>query len=203
MTKEELKIHFQYNWLKYLAIAAAAVIIWLSLFSIIAAPKATEKLYIAFAGNNFDYTLLQSELNKNSESICGKKLKEISVVTAENGTTVFHQQLFAFSQSADFVIIEDDDMPEDIGKTYFAPLNEEDITKRFGETELYKENGQIYAFKIEGGNFSNYYSGNKPCWVFLTVTSENLSLLNGKGNKEDDSAIKVLEYLLGDNNVQT
>lgn len=199
MNRTRIKSHFQYGWWIYLLIVAAVVTLWCSIFYELSKPATNEILTITIVGNVED-TTLADDLKKALDGKTSAELKKINVEVV-SGTTLNIGEIVAMRCMGDTdIIIFDEDYIVTPVALNFKAIDESALVNRFGNVELYKEEDSTYGFLLYDGttktNFANYYNGEKKFWAFITPVSENASAINGKGKKEDDTALQALEYLM-------
>lgn len=195
-----MKRHFQLHWIKYAAVILISVLFWNSLFSLLAAPKQTQRINVLFVGEHLDAQALQKKLS----DILPQSIREVNVTTVTFDEASYKSKLSTYSVTNDLIIIEQSHMAENVGQSIFARLTDGMIA-RFPDTALYTEQIDehialvfgfvLYDSKTEN-HFSACYSGSDKCYVFCSPDSVNFDTLNEKGKPGDDAALQALQYLL-------
>lgn len=199
MNRSRIKAHFQYSWWIYLVICAAVVVFWCSVFSHLAAPKADEMLNITIVGDA-DGEKLSEELQNALEGKTQKPLREIhvEVVSPTNAMLADIVAMRCLGET-DLIIFEEDALVTPVSSN-FGSIDREQLKEYFPDAVLYEEEGETFGMLLYDGetdcHFSEYYSGDQSCWVFITPCSENAAMLNGKGTKENDTALQAIQYLM-------
>ena len=197
----ERSAHLQYSWWKYCLVVMFSVILWMVVFDMLAAPEKNEKIRITFIGDDFSHEELEEELYTVLPELTYQKMKSISVESPANRqSNDYYSVLATRVYGADIIIIEESSMPDSVGETYFRPLSTEKLEKYVNVDEYYCENGIAYGILLcdgEGENhFSQFYSGDEPCYLFLTHTTVNAGDVVDNGNADDDAALQIIKYLL-------
>ena len=203
MRKRDVNRHFQYFWWCYVAILIVAVILWTSVYGIVATPDANEKLTISYFGNDYDGAQLELEIEQNILNITQQNIKELTfdhVKQTEN--IVFGSMIQTRLYSSDIMIFEEWVVNEDFVHQNFRAFTSE-LEACFADldVEYYAINGIKCGIIInpQGKNpnaFTKYYSGNSRLIAFFAPYCENLGGIYGIGNKEDDAAIALMKFLL-------
>ena len=195
---KEVPNHLQYKWWVYLLTAVLIVVLWLTVFGILAKPKATEKIGITFVGTEFNSAALEADLPEIIKNISQQEIKQVNVesVVEENVFTL-DNILVARSQGVTDLFIWKGELKAGIEDRY-AVLDEQIVTAALGDVTFHRVNGEAFAILLDGANFSKYYSGSEQCWLLVSVNSVNFGGANGVGSSENDAALMIVKYLLGD-----
>ena len=194
---KEVTNHFQYKWWIYLLTAILIVVLWLTVFGIMAKPKATEKIGITFVGTEFNSAALESDLPGVIKSISQQEIKQVNVESiVEENVFTLDNILIARSQGVTDLFIWKGELKAGIEERY-AVLDEQIISAALGDVTFHKVNGEAFAILLDGANFSKYYSGSEQCWLLVSVNSVNFGGANGIGLPENDAALMIVKYLLG------
>ena len=193
--------HLQYNWWRYGLVVMFAVILWTVVFDMLAAPEKNEKIRITFVGDDFSHEALEKELYTVLPKLTDQPIKSISVESPVNKqSSDYYSVLATRVYGADFIIIQESSLPETVAETYFQPLATEKLEKYVDVDTYYCENGIAYGILLydgEGENrFSQFYSGDETCYLFLTHTTVNAGDVVQSGNAEDDAALQIIKYFL-------
>lgn len=199
MNKNRIKAHFQYGWWVYPVIFAAVSVLWWTVFSRLAEPKADELLNITIVGEADD-TGLAEDLSAALKGKTAKELKEINieVVSGDNFMLADIVAMRCMGET-DLLIFEEDYLLQPMSSN-FGPIDSELLKSYFPDAELYEEEGEVLGMLLFDGDkdcrFAGYYSGDSKCWVFITPTSENAAMLNGEGTEENNTALLAIRYLM-------
>lgn len=94
-------------------------------------------------------------------------------------------------------------MLDNIGDSYFHPIDEKKYEEAFGKVKFYRENGTPYGIVLYDGQsnnkFSNYCYTENKCLLFLTYNSINAGKLSENGDKGSNIAVLTVEWLLSEN----
>lgn len=196
-----LKKYFERHWTSYLAIILVPIVFWCALYSILDDPADNEKFAILFVGEGLDSEGLQAYIVDNFKD---EKIKSITVDSMVIYDMLYYDYLRTRCYEYDLIIFTESNMKEQIGRGIFE---REILIADYGDVlpkaEFYYENidgNELpFGFLLRDENtsnlFSDYYSGNEKCYLFLSPQSVNLDTVNGKGVKGDDFALKVLNAL--------
>lgn len=203
MRKMDIRRHLQYFWWCYVVIFIVAVVFWTSVYGIIGAPDANEKLTLSYFGNNCDGAGLELEIEENISNITSQNIKEFSVDHVnQTDNIVFGSMIQTRLYSSDIMIFEEGVITEEFAAMNFRPFTSE-LEACFSDThvEYYVIDGIKLGIIInpqEGNSnvFTKYYSGNSTLVAFFAPHCENLGGIYGIGNKEDDAAIALMKFLL-------
>lgn len=196
-----LKKYFERHWTVYVAIVLIPIVFWCAVYSVLDDPKDNEKFAILFIGECFDNEGLQNYIVNNFKD---ERIKSIAVDTTTIYDALYYDYLRTRCYEYDLIIFTESNMREQIGRGVFGrEILIADYADVLPKAEFYYENinGQDLPFgfviRDEGTSnlFSNYYSGNEKCYLFLSPQSVNLDTVNGKGIKGDDFALRVLNAL--------
>lgn len=195
--------HLQYNWWKYCLVVVFSAIVWMVVFDMIAAPEKNEKIKISFIGDDFSHEELEETLCTILPELTEQSIKSISVESPVNGqSNDYYSVLATRAHGADIMIFEESALPETVGETYFDPLSTEKLENYVAVDAYYCEDGVAYGILLwdgEGKNrFSQFYSGDERCYLFLTHTTVNAADVVSNGSAEDDAALQIIKYLLGE-----
>ena len=193
----------QYNWWKYCLVVVFSAIVWMVVFDMIAAPEKNEKIKISFIGDDFSHEELEETLCTILPELTEQSIKSISVESPVNGqSNDYYSVLATRAHGADIMIFEESALPETVGETYFDPLSTEKLENYVAVDAYYCEDGVAYGILLwdgEGKNrFSQFYSGDERCYLFLTHTTVNAADVVSNGSAEDDAALQIIKYLLGE-----
>lgn len=199
MSRSRVKTHFQYGWWIYLIIIAAVIIFWCTVFSRLAEPDSDEMLNITIVGDADDEAL-SADLAEALEGKTAKPLKEINIeIVSGDDAALSDIVTMRCLGETDFIIFEEEYIIRPVSSN-FGPVDEDGWRTYFPDAQLYEEEGAIYGMLLYDGqtecNFTDYYSGDQRCWVFVTPVSENAAALNGKGEAQDDAALQAIQYLM-------
>lgn len=99
----------------------------------------------------------------------------------------------------DFIIFEEDCIYDNIGDL-FSPIDKSIMSSYIGECEYLVQKDITLGILLNGenakNNFTEFYKGEKKCWLFITPASCNVAAMNGKGNEQDNAALLAIKYLL-------
>lgn len=198
-----MKRYLQYNWWKYLAIILLPIFLWCSVFDALAQPKKNETLHILYVGENLDTAALQQALRDALPEMTEQNIREVTVTqSVPNGISYF-DFLTAQCISNDIILISQSYCQENTGQGAFARLPQA-LIDTFPDTAIYTETvedmtlsyGLVLFDGISENRFSAFCSGEEPCYLFPCPNSVNFGTKNGRGEADDDAAIKAIEYLL-------
>lgn len=189
-----MKQYLQYNWWKYLAILLIPILLWTTVFGILQKPAAHQRLHILYIGEKLDTAALEQQLSAALPTLTTQQLKEIRVNTERPELTSLGTLLSARIFSYDIIILEQSYMQDSIGQTCFSPLPDA-LTDHF--PNIYWENETAYALLAgESSRFSDFYTGEQDCYVFISPESVNFGGLSGNGSSGNDAALQAVYYLL-------
>lgn len=197
--KERLRNHIVYYWWTYLISAVLIIMLWTTLFSKLAEPKANEQINITYIGSAFDHVKLQSDLQDVIPELSEQNIKRVSVENAGiNGEYELNTILRArLAGNCDFIIIEGkvlEDYKLDLA-SYFAEVDADTLTQYFVNCENITEDNKTYGITLPSEcKLHNYYLGKSDLKVFFNKNSVNLSDLFD-GIKEQNAALEILKYL--------
>ena len=166
-------------------------------------PQDNEKLSVLFVGDELDDEGLEKYLIDNYKT---EKIKDINVESILVNNTLYYDFLRAKTVEYDIVIISEKCMRPHTGRAIFEL---EILPDRWGEDlpelEYYYEAVEgveeelPFGFVICNGNagnlFSEYYSGDERCYLFISPYSVNMNQVNKTGEAGDDFGIKVIRAL--------
>ena len=195
--------HLQYHRWCYVLLAVLSVLIWTTVFQNLAKPAKNEKVGIVFFGQELDASALHAELSSAIGDLTDQKIEYVDVFQTMDAGNQLGSVLMARSYDYDLLVLSGETMDHLHAYGFFAPLpeqlpqslkalptysqTEDGITAQYG-LEAYRPGSQ--------SRFSAFCSGDRTYYIFMSKESVNLAGLNGKGNPEDDAALRVLEYLL-------
>lgn len=199
MNESNIKTHLQYEWWAYLLIAVAVIAIWLSVFAKFAEPAPNEMLNITVVGT-IDEKGMQDGLFAELKGKTNKQLKEVNIETiAKNNAMLGELLAMRCVGDTDFIIFEEDAIYDNMGDLFY-PVDKELFSEYVPNAKYLEQNGETLGILLNGENtlnrFTNFYKGEKKCWLFITPASKNVAAMNGKGEKADNSALLAIQYLL-------
>ena len=196
-----LKKYFERHWTVYIAIILIPIVFWCAVYSVLDDPKDNEKFAILFVGTELDSEALQEYITTN---LSDKEMKSIDVEDIVLDGSLYYDYLKAKCYDYDLVIISESYMKDYVGRVVFErEILVSTYADLLPQAEFYYEiidgNELPFGYVLKDENtdniFSNFYSGNEKCYVFLSPQSVNLDTVNGKGEKGDDFALKILHAL--------
>lgn len=197
-----MKQYFQYNWWKYLAVVLIPVLLWTGIFDVLKKPAPNQRVHILCIGSGFDIAALEQQLTAALPSLTKQPIKSVDVNAAQPDAATLGSMLNARVFQYDIIIICEDFLPENVGQHFFSPLSTE-FTDLFPNVTLYQENTGTeqcaYGLQIPADSqtrFSDSYTGNQSCYLFISAESVNFNQLNGNGKPGNDAALKAVCYLL-------
>ena len=198
-----MRKQFQFTWWKYLIAILIPIILWCSVFDILAQPKKNQQLSILYVGSDLDTDSLRQQIVNTLPSLTDQSIKEISVdaVSPQNMDSL--SVLTARTFEYDILIFQESSILPNMGQNVFWSLPD-DLMSHFSGISPYREDTEAgslpYGFLLCDGktanSFSACYSGTETCYLFLSPKSENLDTLNQNGKKGDDAALRIAQYLL-------
>ena len=171
------------------------------MYDILDDPKDNEKFGILFVGENFDDEALEEYIKMNLGDEAIKEITVDSIVVYDN---IYYDYLQTRCYNYDLIIISESYMKDYVGRVVFErDILVSDLGEVLPECSYYYENidGNDYVFGLVVGDentdnlFSKYYTGEEKCYLFLSPQSVNLDQINGKGEKGDDFALRILNAL--------
>lgn len=195
--------HMTYHWWKYLLVLAASTLVWMVVFDSLGQPAKNEKIRISYFGEQLALETMEKDFIQILPSLTHQTIEKVTVENPIGTITAdYHAVLTSRIYGADFIIIEESVLAETVGNTYFLPLPVDALEDRLLELTFYTENDVPFGILLNGLDtvFSSYYSGDEKCYLFITHTSVNMAGIMGTGSAEDDAALKLIEYLLENNN---
>lgn len=198
------KINLSYNIWFYILSAALIICFWLWIFDYISQPSANEKLLITIIGNGFDDKTLSADLKKMLSEKSRDKIKSVTVENISYQSDYeLTNALWARILDSNIIIVSEGYMLDNIGDSYFHPIDEKKYEEAFGKVKFYRENGTPYGIVLYDGQsnnkFSNYCHTENKCMLFLTYNSVNAGKLNENADKGSDFAVLTVEWLLSEN----
>ena len=210
--KKEVASHIQYSGWKYLTILLVAIVLWCTIFTVLAQPKADEKVSIACFVDQVDIDLLSNQLNANKENITTQKLKEISAESILSTDSMLSALLSTRKITSDLLIVGESSLSTDsssstsIDPKSFQPFSQEKLRQLLsGKVEnlefYYVEEYTVGIYLnnadgTSGGRFNDFYNGSERCVAFFSNESVNLGALYDVGESTNCGALDVLVYLL-------
>lgn len=190
--------YIQYNWFKYLLIIIVPLFFWLIVYSDIDQVKYDESVRILYIGDDLDKEKLREDITLNLTTITDQELKFVSVMTYSAKEEVVYDYLRNKIYSVDIVIISNELLNEELIRQIFVPLTVNLKDKFFG-VELLNIDDNSYGLKIASqSNFYQYCSIGKEATIFISQHSLNIAKAYGYGDIENDSAISIVKYILGE-----
>ncbi len=199
---KKFRDHFRFAWWQYTLVALAAIVLWTSVFDILAKPDANEKVTVSYFGTDLDWQTMEVSVQQALPARTDQHLEEITFeyFSDMDGDT-FAQTIQTRLFSSDLLIFTEDILTEDFLKNSFPPLQQL-LLEGIGEHQVYEVGGVAYGIVLTGSTnrFAACYSGSQRCIAFFGPYSENIAAAYGYGNPQDDAAIALLRYLLEDSN---
>lgn len=193
--------HLQYDWWKYIAALLIPLVLWGSVFSIVAKPKANERLNVLFLGEGLHAETLQEDLTARIKDCTQQNIKSVQVSVAKFEKDNFSQQLIAATYSYDIIIIGQSQMTETIGQDYFQVLPEE-FRSEWDSVYEEKIQDQQLTFGVVmwddnvNNTFGKYYDGLERCFAFISPQTHNLYPFSKQSKQGDDAAVVALRWLM-------
>ena len=193
--------YLQYSWWKYLLIALLSITVWSVVLDVLSAPEKNEKVRVTCVGDGFLCDEMETALWQKLPQVTEQRVEKIAVESPVNGQSADYFSVMATrAYGADFIIVEESALTEAFGQSYFLPLPVDELPDQLANREQYTENGTAYGLLLYDGTtpnvFSQFYSGNERCFIFITHTCVNVAGLMNVGNEQDDAALRLIEYLL-------
>ena len=110
--------HLQYSWWKYLLVILLPILLWCSVFDVLAKPKENERLHILFVGNDLDAVSLQQTLEEAIPTLTDQKIKEVKVVTELAAGEIYGQKMTTYSYEFDLIIVSQSFMRDNTGQFF-------------------------------------------------------------------------------------
>ncbi len=216
--------HLRENWAKYLAVLAAAILLWGVVFDSLAKPKYNEQVVISFFGDEIDIKGINERLYASRESFTSQPLKNIYISYEQNDIADLNQILMARMETSDIIIFTEDMLVDKDGGNarvalyaHFRFLGAGDkpellkniIGERADSLEYFYDtdiNGVkrpigIYLNGFDGAEgkniFESHYNGKHRCVAVFCQKSVNIGKMFDGGDGTDTAAIDALLYLLG------
>lgn len=196
------KISFEKHWVSYLAIILIPIILWTSVYDIIAEPADNERFAILFVGDGLDCEGLAAYI---SENYSDPRMKSITVESTTVLDSIYYDYLKTRCYNYDLIIFAESEMKEQLGRVVFErEIMLSDYAELLPESDYYYEHinetdipfGFIVADEGLENLFTRFYSGGERCCMFMSPRSVNLGGINGEGEEGDDYALKMLCALL-------
>ena len=183
VTKNRISVHFEYDWLKYIAILIASIFVWYFVFMQINMTRDFEKIEVFFSQYSTEGPDLSadfiSEMNASGDDV----IREVSVNYQSPRSTETYGTLFQANQmTADIMILpkkymdtsslyfrewaaspgeftSDDSEISNFAKYLFTPDEGENFS--FDWKTWFSDENNLYVFKAEGDNADRYsqYNG--------------------------------------------
>ncbi len=195
--------HLQYSWWKYLLVIILPIILWCSVFDVLAKPKDNERLHILFLGDGLDAVALQGALEEQLPQLTQQKIKEVKVTTEYAAGEIYGQKMTTYSYEFDLIIVSQSFMRDNTGQFFRRiPMGGLPGYEKVKLHEEFVEEGEytapfgfvLWEPGVENG-FRQFYSGREICYIFFSTESVNLYPLF-EGSKEGDNAAVVALNLL-------
>lgn len=191
--------HLQYHWWQYVLLAVLSIMIWTSVFDVLAKPARNEKVGIVFFGDTLDVTALHTDLTDAIDRLTQQEISYVDVSQTIADRTHLATVLMARTYDYDLLVLPAETMDMLSAYSFFSPLPD-----NWKDTPTYSQEtgGTSVAYGLEiyrpgsQNRFSAFCSGEQTYYVFLSKESVNLAGLNGNGTPTDDAALRMLEYLL-------
>ena len=190
------KTFFRYFYWLYILILILTISIWTTIFDNLAKNKPYEEINIIYFGSDLAVDELKSDLEYFTSSF-EQEIKAVNIEVRKIEDSFFTTLLTTKITVNDIVLISEEYMNDYIGASYFRTLINLNIEAKYYEESEIKYGIVVYDDEIKETKFSEYYSGDKSIYLFLSPNSVNLGMLYNNGEKENDAAIKVAEYLVG------
>ena len=196
--------HLQYHWWKYLLVIVLPIMLWCSVFDVLAKPKDNERLHVLFVGNGLDSAALQQTLEEKLPTLTDQKIKEVKVVSEYAAGEIYGQKMTTYSYEFDLIIVSQSFMHDNTGQ-FFRRLPMDGLPGYEGvklrEEQVEEEYSAPFGFVLwdpgmENG-FSTFYSGYEICYLFFSTESVNLYPLFEGSAEGDNAAVAALDFLLG------
>jgi len=196
--------HLQYSWWKYLLVILLPILLWCSVFDVMAKPKDNERLHILFVGNDLDAVSLQQTLEAAIPTLTDQKIKEVKVVTELAAGEIYGQKMTTYSYEFDLIIVSQSFMRDNTGQ-FFRRLPMDGLPgyetvklhrELVGEEEYEAPFGFVLWEPGVKNHFGTFYSGNEICYLFFSTQSVNLYPLFGGSAEGDNAAVAALDFLL-------
>lgn len=197
--RKSLRNRLLYRWPLYLLGITAAVFLGSIIWGKLTEPAPNEKLAACLVGQNFHSNEMRDALYPETEIFTGQNLRELTVETLynDNGAVLAETLTTRIIDGVDLFILEDDYVFEGLGENYFDSIPKDIVEQFFPGAATYEEAGQTYAIGLENAvnsHFSEYYVGQKTCWIFFNVSSENTGTMGRKGAAGDTAALDMASY---------
>ncbi len=196
--------HLQYNWWKYLLVILLPILLWCSVFDVLAKPKDNERLHILFVGDGLDVVALQESLEEALPSLTDQKIKEVKVVSEYAAGEIYGQKMTTYSYDFDLIIVSQTFMAQNTGQ-FFRRLPMDGLpgyeqvklhTEKVEEGEHEAPFGFVLWEPGVKNTFGKFYSGNEICYLFFSTQSVNLYPLFGGSAEGNNAAVAALDFLL-------
>lgn len=199
-----MKDYLRYNWWKYLCIIAASTLLWCTVFSAIAQPRSDERVNVLFIGTRLDTPALKDEIVAALPELSNQPIESVRVDLTLPDIIPYAMLLSTRVMEYDIIIIEEPYLREYTGQQHFSPSSEQ-LQSCFPNAQPYYEEADGYTlifgyvlYDTQQQNiFSEHYSGENRCYLFVSPESVNFDTLNGEGEPGNDAALKVAQYLMG------
>lgn len=198
-TDTRFTAYLHYHWWKYVLLTVLSIMIWTSVFDTLARPARNEKVGIVFFGDALDVTALHTDLTAVIQELTQQEIAYVDVSQTFADYDRLGQILMARTYDYDLLILPAKMVDKLSAYGFFMPLPD---TPKDIPTYTQEKDGKSLAYGLEiyspgsRNRFSSFCSGEQTYYVFLSKESVNLAGLNGKGEKTDDAALRILTYLL-------
>lgn len=196
--------HLQYSWWKYLLVILLPILLWCSVFDVLAKPKDNERLHILFVGDGLDAVSLKQTLEEALPDLTQQEIKEVKVTTEYAAGELYGRKMTTYSYEFDLIIVSQSFMRDNTGQ-FFRRLPMDGLPGY--------EQGKLYTEKVEDGaytapfgfvlwepgvenGFRQFYSGREICYVFFSTESVNLYPLFDGSAEGDNAAVVALDFLM-------
>ncbi len=196
--------HLQYNWWKYMAVILIPILLWCSVFDVLAKPADNERLNIVFVGDGLDAVALQQTLQEQLPQLTQQKIKEVRVVSEYVAGEIYGQKLTTYSYEFDLIIVSQSFMRWNTGQ-FFRGLPKNGLPG-FENAKLHNEKVEegdytapfgfvLWEPGVENG-FHQFYSGREICYLFFSTQSVNLYPLFSGSAEGDNAAVVAAKFLM-------
>lgn len=192
----KIKSFFRYFYWVYLLVLIGTISLWITVFDNLAKNKPYEEVNIIYFGSDLDDKKMLADLTVYTSTL-NQHIKAVNIEVRQVEEDFFSTLLTAKKVTNDIILISEEYMFEYLGGNYFRTLNNVSIHAKYYLESDIKYGIVVYDKEITNSKFSEYYSGEKSVYLFFSPDSVNLGKLYNNGKKENDVAIKVAEYLVG------
>ena len=192
----KFKSFFRYFYWLYILILILTISLWVTVFDNLAKNEPYEEINIIYFGSNLDGEQLKNDLLEFTSGF-EQEIKAVNVEVRNVEKDFFSTLLTTKKVTNDIVIISEEYMFEYIGGSCFRTLKNVNIDAKYYMESEVKYGIIVHDKEIINNKFSEYYTGESNIYLFFSPDSVNLGRLYNNGEKENDAAIKVAEYLVG------